>query len=123
MAGSKLIYSYKVQASTLLEVLISMVVIVAVFGIAMMIYLNVVRSSPSVKKIQAQALLNEARQSAVSSQENLMDNSFTVGDFRIEQTVKNYQDDKNLVEIDMAAYDISQQKVAESHAVMINKNE
>jgi len=38
MAGAKLMYNDKVKASTIIEVIISMVIIVVVFGIAMMIY-------------------------------------------------------------------------------------
>ena len=52
MAGRKLIRT-KIMASTILEVIVAMVIIVVVFGIAMMIYTNVLRMSLSVKKIQA----------------------------------------------------------------------
>ena len=58
MAGRKLIRT-KIMASTILEVIVAMVIIVVVFGIAMMIYTNVLRMSLSVKKIQAQAILKE----------------------------------------------------------------
>jgi Tfp pilus assembly protein PilV len=59
MAGSKLIIQHKLKASTIIEVLISMVIIMVVFGMAMMIYANVIRSSLSVKKVRAEAILNE----------------------------------------------------------------
>lgn len=48
--------SNKVNASTLLEVIVAMVVIMIVFIIATGIYTNVIKSSPSVKQQQARAL-------------------------------------------------------------------
>jgi hypothetical protein len=48
MAGNKL--NTKLSASNILEVIVSMVIIVIVFGIAMMIYSNVLRFSLSAKK-------------------------------------------------------------------------
>ncbi|WP_214228797.1 hypothetical protein [Pedobacter sp. B4-66] len=46
----------KVKASTLLEVIVAMVVIMVVFVIATGIYTNVIKSSPSIKQQQARAL-------------------------------------------------------------------
>jgi type II secretory pathway pseudopilin PulG len=111
MAGNK------VKASTILEVLISMVIIIVVFGIAMMIYANVTQSSLSVKKIKAEAVLNGYLQTAEKSTGNTTQ-SFTVDSLRIEQTIKSYNTEKNLVEIDLVAYDAGQQKVAELHKVI-----
>nr|WP_068893381.1 prepilin-type N-terminal cleavage/methylation domain-containing protein [Pedobacter panaciterrae] len=46
----------KVKASTLLEVIVAMVIIMIVFVIATGIYTNVIKSSPSIKQQQARAL-------------------------------------------------------------------
>jgi len=119
MAGSKISYNTKVQSSTIMEVLISMVIIVVVFGIAMMIYANVTQSSLSVKKLKAEAVLNEYLQSAEKSTGNVTQ-SFSVDSLRIELTIKDYNSEKKLVEIDLAAYDLDQQKVVELHEVIIN---
>lgn len=48
--------SNKVNASTLLEVIVAMVIIMVVFVIATGIYTNVIKSSPSIKQQQARAL-------------------------------------------------------------------
>ena len=48
MVRGKLRIKSKLAASSIIEVLISMVVIMVVFGIAMMIYANVIQSSLSV---------------------------------------------------------------------------
>jgi len=122
MAGNKVTYNTKIKASTILEVLIAMVIIMVIFGIAMMIYANVTQSSLSVKKIKAEAVLREYLQSAEKSNGNTTQ-SFTLDDLHIEQTIKSYNAEKKLVEIDLVAYDINQQKVAELHKVIINSNE
>jgi Tfp pilus assembly protein PilE len=115
MAGSKL--NGQVKASTILEVIVSMVIIVIVFGIAMMIYTNVLRLSLSAKKIKAQALLQETMLKAEQNTENITQ-SITMDDFRIEQEVKSYTGGGNSVEIHLTAYDQNQQKIAELQKVI-----
>lgn len=122
MAGSKLTIQPRVRASTIIEVLISMVIIMVIFGMAMMIYANVIRSSLSVKKVNAEAILNEI----LTNDEKTNDNStqvLNIDDFRIEQVVKPYNSDNNLMEIDLVAYDANGQKITELHKVIIHKND
>lgn len=96
MAGIKL--NARVKGSTILEVIVSMVVIVVVFGIAMMIYTNVLRTSVSVKKIRAQAILSQTMLKAENNPESIAQ-SLTIDDFRVEQEVKPYGDNNSLTEI------------------------
>jgi len=118
MAGSKL--DGRVKASTILEVIVSMIVIVIVFGIAMMIYTNVLRLSLSAKKLRVQALLQEIMLKAEQTTANTTQ-SFTIDDFRIEQEAKPYHDESGLTTIHLTAYDQNQQKIAELQKVIINK--
>ena len=122
MAGSKLILQAKVKASTILEVLISMIIIILVFGIAMMIYSNVTRLSLSVKKMQAQAVLQEMMINIEHSEENTSQ-SVVAGDYTIEQSVKSYNDDANLVGVSLTAYDENHQEVAELQKVIIKSDD
>jgi|SRR6185503_3945699 len=112
MAGSKL--NGRVRASTILEVVISMVVIVIVFGIAMMIVTNVTRLSQSGKKLRAEALLKTAIDSAGSTK------TITLDEFRLEQEVKPYQQNNALLDVHLTAYDQNQQKVAELEKIIPN---
>jgi Tfp pilus assembly protein PilE len=118
MSGSKL--KGRVEASTILEVVISMIIIVVVFGIAMMIYTNVLRVSLSAKKIRAQALLQETMLKAEQTTANV-NQSFTVDDFRIEQAATQYNSGSGLTLIHLTAYDQNQQKVAELQKVIIDQ--
>ena len=116
MAGRKLMGT-KVAASTILEVIIAMVIIILVFGIAMMIYANVLRMSLSVKKIQAQAVLKEILFSAEKTN-SYTSQSVTIGDFRVEEEVKSFGGDTTLREIHLTAFDSNQQQVTELQKVI-----
>ncbi|MDF2432860.1 MAG: hypothetical protein JWP44_2491 [Mucilaginibacter sp.] len=115
MAGGKLIV--KIKASTILEVIVSMVIIVIVFGIAMMIYTNVLRLSLSAKKLRAQDLLQETMFTVEHSAANTI-KTFDVDDFRIEQEVKPYLQNSSLTDIHLTVYDQNQQKIAELEKVI-----
>ncbi|MES2113016.1 MAG: hypothetical protein V4577_29975 [Bacteroidota bacterium] len=114
MAGSKL----TVKASTILEVVVSMVIIVVVFGIAMMIYSNVVRSSPSAKKLKAELILQETM-IKLQQQPDSTAQSTIVDDFKIEQKIEPYNGNPALLKIGLTAFDQNQQKVAELQKVII----
>lgn len=116
MAGKKLIKT-KVAASTILEVVIAMVIIILVFGIAMMIYTNVLRMSLSAKKIQAQAILQETLFNAEKTN-NYASQSTIIGDFRIEEEVKSFGGDTTLKEIHLTAFDGNQQQITELQKVI-----
>jgi type II secretory pathway pseudopilin PulG len=117
MAGSKL--KHRVGASTIIEVVISMVIIVIVFGIAMTIFANVTRLSLSGKKLKAQALLRQAMITAEGTLNSTK--TITIDEFRIEQEVKPYQQNSALSDIHLTAYDQNQQKIAELEKVIITQ--
>ncbi|WP_179415927.1 hypothetical protein HDF19_06170 [Mucilaginibacter sp. E4BP6] len=122
MVRGKLILKSKLSGSSIIEALISMVVIMVVFGIAMMIYANIIQSSLSVKKIRAQAILNQTLQIDESSANNIS-TTFTVDGLSIEQTVKNYNNENNLTEIDLSAYEANGKVLTTLRKVIINQNE
>lgn len=107
MVGSELKIkrvSAKVRSSTLLEVVVSMVLIVVVFTIAMTIYSNVLRLSLSVRKLRAGAVLSELALRADSG--SLASNqSFHQGELRIEQQVGTYQGNTGLQQVSLVAFD------------------
>jgi Tfp pilus assembly protein PilE len=115
MAGIEL---KKVAASTLVEVLISMVIIVVVFGIAMMIFTNVIRFSTSAKTVRAKAVLQDVLEKAEQSQ-NFVDQSLNAGDFKVEQAAGPYNGISSLVLVHLTASDQNQQVVAELRKVEI----
>jgi hypothetical protein len=116
MAGRKLIKT-KVSASTILEVIIAMVIIILVFGVAMMIYTNVLRMSLSVKKIQAEAVLQETLFNAEKNNQ-YTSQAITIGDFRVEEELKSFNGDTTLREIHLTAFDSNQQQITELQKII-----
>jgi type II secretory pathway pseudopilin PulG len=120
MDRSKLIYKSKLPASTILEVIIAMVIILLVFTIAMMISANVMRSSTSVKKLAAQALIHELLIKAEQGN-NIDPQNITVEDFRVEQTITQDANFPDVLDIELVAYDINQTKVADLKKAIVKK--
>jgi len=118
MAGRKLILKSRVKASTVLEVVVSMVIIVLVFGTGMMIYGNVTRMSLSAQKLRAQAVLAQtmkAMQEAASTQ----DGKSLIAGFTVERKVKPYDGNAKLLEVDLKAYDENNQLLAELNQLIL----
>lgn len=120
MAGTKLSSTSKVQASTILEVLISMIFIIVVFGIAMMIYTNVLRQSLSVQQLHAQAILKEVLLKAENQSYNFNE-SFEVDSLRIQQDITTI--DSGIINIHLTAYDNNDKQLAELNKMIIKKDE
>jgi Tfp pilus assembly protein PilV len=119
MAGTKLSGNAKIKASSILEVIVAMVIIFVVFGMGMMIYANVTRSSLSAQKIQARAILLEELNKAEQSRAPSARSMDTAG-FRVEQEVAPYPDDTLLSVIHLTAYDGNQNKISELQKVIIH---
>ena len=118
MAGRKLTVKSKVRASTILEVLISMIIILIVFTIGMMIFGNVSRLSLSAQKVKAESILEERLLNAEQSKINL-DETVTVGDFQIEQEIKQYGNNSHLFLVHLIAWDNNRIKIAELQKVIL----
>ena len=95
-----------------MEVIVAMVVIVVVFGIAMMIYTNVLRTSLSAKKIRAQMILNQLMVKAANHP--VVGNTHQVIDgFSIQQDAKLSIIDASLIDVHLIVFDQNESKVAE----------
>ena len=122
MAGIKLGLETRVKASTVLEVIISMVIIIAVFGVAMMIYANVTRMSLSSQKIKAEAVLSQIMKD-MDKAELSSDQQSVIDGFTVERSVKLYMENNKLLQVDLKAYDQNHQILAELHQLVIKSDE
>jgi len=113
-------WQHRVRASSLVEVVISMVIIVVVFGVAMMIMANITKGSLSLKKIQAQAILKKVLINE-EGQAELTDKTLSIDGVAVEQKVKPYGE--GLSEVHLTAYDDNNEKITEVRKVVQNKNE
>ena len=121
----------RIKASGMIEVIVSMVVIVVIFCIAMGIVTNVQRLSLSAKRIKAEATLKhvlitiEHTTQAGNANSNASTNANThtnttikIDDFNITEEISNYKQSKDLLLVSLTAFDVNQEKVAELHKLI-----
>lgn len=94
----------KIRASTLLEVIIAMVIILVVFTLAIGIYNNVLSSSPSVKKEQIKALTDKVIAQSIK-EGKWEEEEITIEGITIKKVVVPYETYKDLVVITATAFD------------------
>jgi hypothetical protein len=120
MAGSKVIIRKKLRASSLTEAVVAMVIMMLVFGIAMMIYTNIIRLSLSVKKLRAQAVAEDVLLRAVNTGAE-EGRSEQIDEYRIEQTARPFGTEKALVVIQVRVFDDNQQQLAQLQQIIIHE--
>lgn len=117
MAGLQMKLIKQVDGSTIIEVLISMVVIMAVFSMALGIFTNVQRLSLSAKKLHAQGVLKEELFSLQKGPLVLKDTK-KIDDISVEEEITIYQNNNTLYQISLVAYDANQEKLAQIQEVV-----
>ena len=120
MAGMKVNLKARAEASTILEVIISMVLIMAVFGIATMIVTNVLNMSLSSKKLKAETLLRQAADSKTKPVTGTT--FFYAGETQIVQDVKPYGENSGLLELHLSAYDGNKKLLAVVDKIILNND-
>jgi len=109
-----------VRASTVLEVVIAMTIIVIVFGIAMMIYENVMRMSLSVQQLKARHILKE-QLLKVAYTDSLANNTFQIDSLTVNEKVTDTLNGSHLKLVVLEAYDRNHQKITELKQVIIHE--
>lgn len=122
MAGIKLTDKHRAKGSTILEVIISMIIIIVVFGIAMMIFTNVNRLSLSTKKLKAQAILQHTLLQAEQAKDHT-DQTITIDDMTIRQEITPFENEPGLSVITLTAFDPNHEQVARLKKVIASHEE
>lgn len=122
MDRGKLKIAAKAKASSILEVVVAMVIIVIVFGIAMMIYTNVLQLAFSGKKMKAEAVLQEA---LLAAQQDVAIESktFRADDLSVNQYVAPAGGSAKLFQLTLTAIDINGDTVAKARQLIVKADE
>jgi competence protein ComGC len=91
MAGSKITKKGMLQAATIMEVVIALVIIVVVFGMAMMIFANVTQQAISTKKDTGCSMCSEMSMLKADQSQQLPQEAFNQDGFRIIPVVKPFE--------------------------------
>ncbi len=110
MAGVKI--SHSIKASSLFETIVALMVIMIVFGIAMTIYVNVMRNSTSLSELKASLRLDELARET-KEKKSYFDEKFEDESTLIEKKVTKYKDKEGLFLLDLQAFDKTNKRLAE----------
>jgi Tfp pilus assembly protein PilV len=102
----------KITASTLLESLIAMVVVMVSFAIASAIYLQILSSGGEFQKLKAAALLQKIADETKQNRLYLDDN-ITVDQFVVEKKVVSYNGQKHLFHLKLKVFMQKEKQLAE----------
>jgi hypothetical protein len=122
MDRKKLISGKRVRASSVLEVIVSMMIIILVFGIAMMIYTNVSMQSLSGQKLKAQAILAQIMKELDKAEQSANQESI-IGGFTVERSLRPYAKNSRLLQLDLKAFDQNNKLLAELHQLIIKDDD
>jgi len=118
MARLKNALKHKIQASSLLEVMVALVVMFTVFAISMGLYVNVISSSASLQQTTAIARLETILKQTKAKQEYI-DAHIQEEGFNIDKSVKAYPGYENLIVISLKATNLENKVLAEIKAIQI----
>lgn len=96
--------NHRLKASTLMESLIAMIIIVVCFGVATMIYSNVLDSDKQRQQLKAILVLNEEA-IEMKKAKTFLDAEKQISDWVIKKIVKKYPNTENLYTISLSVID------------------
>lgn len=108
----------KIKASTLIEAIVALVIIMLVFSIIMSFYLGQIKSSSQLNKLNIHFLMNK-----IANQEDDLnrynDNEYKFESFVIKKTVSQYKDYENLYLLEYECLDTNKTIILQKRKVIL----
>lgn len=117
MAG---IVDRKLNASSLLETIVALMVVMLVFGIAMTIYVNVMRNSSSLAEVKASLRLDVLAKET-KEKKAFFDENFEEEQVDFEKRVTKYQNKEGLLLLELEARDKTNRILAERKEIIVEE--
>ncbi len=108
------------KASTIIESIVAMTLIMIGFGIALLVFLNINKSDNSFQKFKAQLILKELSEK-VRVDKNPLNDQQQIDLFNVIQTVSDYPGFKDIKLIKIEAYSIDGKKIAERNELILSE--
>lgn len=108
----------QLKASTLIEVLVAMTIILACAGIGMTAVSNLSRDMNADLKIQAEIYMDKITNDTWT-ESDFTDKNFEFSAFRVERTIQPYNKQKRLRLLTIEAYTLSNRKVGERKQLIL----
>ncbi len=103
--------NYPLKASTLIESLIAMVIIVVCLCVATMIYSNVINSDKQVLQLKAMCFLNK-KVVQTKAEKSFLDSEQQTENWDIKKTVEKYDQTENVYALTLSVFDKSGRLIA-----------
>jgi len=110
----------KLKASTLIESLVAMVIIITCLGVSSMIYSNVLNSDNQRTQLKAMLILSEEA-IATKTEKSLLDSEKQIGDWTIKKTVESYPQSENVFKLSLTAINKSGKIIAIRNELIIGE--
>ncbi len=110
----------KLKASTLLEALVAMVIVMLALGVFTTIYLNVLRSGDYHRKTEAGLLLEKIAMETKQSK-TFIDTEFNLEEFVIIKKIITYEGAENLSLLSLKAFDKKEKLLVERNELLLSK--
>jgi|SRR6185312_6322219 len=112
----------RIPSSSILEAIIAMVIIMLVFGISAMIYVNITSSGFSLQKVKADLLL---KQLAIETEErkSYFDETISYEVLIIEKQVQKYEDVDDVLLLSLVAINQQQDTLAKCKQLLLVKKD
>ncbi len=94
----------RIEASSLVETVVAMIIILSVFGISMMVYMNVVKTGINLSNLNASLQLNELAEKT-KKEKLYVDQTIESKGFSIQKKITKYNHDENLLLLEITAKD------------------
>lgn len=102
---------HKIKSSSILEVVVSLVLITIVFSISFMIYHNVMRSGVSIRQMEASKKI-EWHFAKTIQDKSYIDETIEEDDFIIQKKVSQFYNQENIYKIEFEVFNIEQKLLA-----------
>lgn len=110
----------KIKSSTLIEIIISLVIITFVLGISMQTYFNIIKSNDSDRKTSAFINVN-SEANKIIKQRKFVDQSVEMELFTIQMEFSEYQSSENLILMETKAIDKNEKVLYERKDILTTK--
>ena len=119
----KIVYfKRKLKSSTLVETIIAMLIVTIAFSMAMVLMLNISKNSNNSLKTKAYILANDVLVKT-KAEKTYFDQEFDYGNIIIKKTLTEYENNEELFQLKVLAFDSRNRKLFEQNELLIIEKE
>ncbi len=114
----------KIQASTLQETIIALTIVIICFGVALMVFVNVISSERAWERLNSELLIKRIS-TETKLHKTFYDESIGYKQYRIEKIITEYQENEKLIQLSLKVFNINDQLINQQNELIVNyqKNE